>query len=269
MPSRRLFVAAALATTAFARGARAQKPAERGGPVRLGVDRALAESGLARSLQRAFGADTGIAVLLVPGPALVVLEALRNGEVDAALVNAPAAEDALEKQGLVHDRRPIAAGEFILVGPAPAKVRGRLPPPVHSGVEVLERLRAQAEADPAGFVFLSANDGSGVHVAEQALWRAARIEPVAPWYLAADAGASFTAQVRSRGAYALVERGAWTAVGGAPLAVIAEGDALLAESVHAMRSFRVSHPAGKIFIAWIAGGRGRAVVARHAGYQAR
>jgi len=238
MPSRRLFVAAALATSAFARGARAQKPAERGGPVRLGVDRALAESGLARSLQRAFGADTGIAVLLVPGPALEVLEATRNGEVDAALVNAPAAEDALEKQGLVHDRRSIAAGEFILVGPAPAKVRGKLPPPVQSGVEVLERLRAQAEADPAGFVFLSANDGSGVHVAEQALWRAARIEPVAPWYLAADAGASFTAQVRSRGAYALVERGAWTAVGGAPLAVIAEGDALLAESVHAMRSFR-------------------------------
>ena len=31
-----------------------------------------------------------------------------------------------------------------------------------------------------------------------------------------------------------------------------------------MRSFRVSHPAGKIFLAWIAGGRGRAVVAPHA-----
>ena len=133
---------------------------------------------------------------------------------------------------------------------------------MQSGVEVLERLRALAATDPAGFVFLSANDGSGVHVAEQALWRAARIEPVAPWYVAADAGPAFTAQVRARGAYALVERGAWTAVGGAPLAVVAEGDPLLAESVHAMRSFRVSHPAGKIFVAWIAGGRGRAVVGR-------
>jgi tungstate transport system substrate-binding protein len=269
MPTRRLFVAAALATSALAGGARAQKPADRSGPVRLGVDRALAESGLAKSLQHAFGADTGIAVLLVPGPALAVLEAARNGEVDAALVNAPAAEDALEKQGLVHDRRPIAAGEFILVGPAPAKARGRLPPPVRSGVEVLERLRAEAAADPTSFVFLSANDGSGVHVAEQALWRAARIEPVAPWYVAAEAGTPFTAQVRARGAYALVERGAWTALGGAALAVVAEGDPLLAESIHAMRSFRVSHPAGKIFIAWIAGGRGRAVVAKHAGYRAR
>ena len=48
---------------------------------------------------------------------------------------------------------------------------------------------------------------------------------------------------------------------------LAEGDPLLAESVHAMRSFRVSHPAGKIFIAWIGGGRGRAVVASHRGYR--
>ena len=269
MPSRRLFVAAALATSALAGAARAQKPAERGGPLRLGADRALVESGLARSLQRAFGADTGIAVLLVPGPALAVLEATRNGEVDAALVNAPAAEEALATQGLLHDRRPIAASEFVLVGPAPAKVRGRLPPPGRSGVELLERLRTEAATDTAGFVFMSANDGSGVHVAEQALWRAARIEPVAPWYVAAEAGSAFTAQVRARGAYALVERGAWAAAGGAPLAVLAEGDPLLVESVHAMRSFRVSHPAGKIFIAWIAGGRGRAVVARHAAYRAR
>ena len=266
MLSRRCFVAS-LAAPAWAGSALAQKPSERGGPLRLGVDRSLAESGLARSLQHAFGADTGIAVLLVAGPALAVLEAARNGEVDAALVNAPGAEGALEQQGLVHDRRPIAASEFILVGPAPAGVRGRLPPPGHSAVEALERIRTSASTDPASLVFLSANDGSGVHVAEQALWRAARIEPVAPWYVPADTGRPFVAQVCARGAFALVERGAWTAAGGAPLTVVVDGDPLLAETVHAMRSFRVAHPAGKIFIAWIAGGRGRAVVARHAGYR--
>jgi len=268
MLSRRVFVAA-LAAPGVAAAAPAQKPSERGGPLRVGIDRALAESGLAKSLQHAFGADTGIGVLLFPGPALAVLEAVRNGEVDIALANAPGAEDALEKQGLVHDRRRIAAGEFILVGPPPPGVRKRLPPPGRSGAEVLERVRLQAATDPASVVFLSANDGSGVHVAEQELWRAARIEPVAPWYVGADAGRPFAAQVRARGAYALVERGAWTAAGGAPLVVLAEGDPLLAESIHAMRSFSVSHPAGKIFIAWIGGGRGRAVVARHAGYQSR
>jgi len=268
MLSRRVFVAA-LAVTGAAAAAPAQKPSERGGPLRVGIDRALAESGLAKSLQHAFGADTGIGVLLFPGPALAVLEAVRNGEVDIALANAPSAEEALEKQGLVHDRRRIAASEFILVGPPPPAVRKRVPPPGRSGTEVLERLRLQAATDPASLVFLSANDGSGVHVAEQELWRAARIEPVAPWYVGAEPGRPFVAQVRARGAYALVERGAWTAAGGAPLVVLAEGDPLLAESIHAMRSFSVSHPAGKIFIAWIGGGRGRAVVGRHAGYQAR
>jgi len=268
MLSRRFFVAA-LALPGVVAAAPAQKPAERGGPLRVGIDHALAESGLARRLRHAFGADTGIAVLLFPGPALAVLEAVRNGEVDIALVNAPGAEDALEKQGLVHDRRRIAASEFILVGPPPPGVRKRLPAPERSGTEVLERVRTQASVDPASVVFLSANDGSGVHVAEQELWRAARIEPVAPWYVGAEPDRPFAAQVRARGAYALVERGAWAAAGGAPLVVLAEGDPLLAESIHAMRSFSVSHPAAKIFIAWIGGGRGRAIVARHAGYQAR
>jgi tungstate transport system substrate-binding protein len=267
MPSRRAFVVA-LAAPGLAVPAHAQKPSERGGPLRLGVDRALDDSGLARRLRFAFTADTGIAVLLVPGPALGVLEAVKNGETDAALVNAPSAEEPLEQQGLVHDRRTIANGEFIVVGPPAAGARGRVPPPARDAVETFERIRAQAAADPTSLVFLSAGDGSGVHLVEQALWRAARIEPVAPWYVAAEPRRSFTEQVRARGAYALVERGAWTALGGRPLVVVAEGDPLLVESVHAMRSFRVSHPAGKIFVAWIAGGRGRAVVARHAGYRA-
>jgi tungstate transport system substrate-binding protein len=116
---------------------------------------------------------------------------------------------------------------------------------------------------------LSAGDGSGAHVAEQALWRAAKIAPVAPWYVAADPKQPFIAQARAKGAYALVERGAWAALGGAPLAVVVEGDPQLVESVHAMRSFRVSHPAGKIFLGWIAGGRGRAAVAAHGGMRPR
>ena len=266
MPSRRLFVAG-LTMAAFAAPA-AEKPSERGGPLRLGVDRALEESGLARRLQRAFGFDTGIAVLLVPGPALAVLDAARDGEVDAALVNAPGAEEDLEKQGLIHDRHAIATGEFILVGPpSPGPARKR-PPPGHDAVELLERIQTQAASDP-NLVFLSAGDGSGVHVAEQALWRVARIAPAAPWYVSAERAPGFTAQVRARGAYALVERAAWSVHGGAPSAILVEGDPLLVESVHAMRAFRVQHPAGKIFVSWIAGGHGRAVVARHGGYRLR
>ncbi|MCE9659973.1 MAG: hypothetical protein K8R60_15540 [Burkholderiales bacterium] len=246
---------------------RAQKPVGTL-PLRLGVDHALIESRLGSSLQSAFSADTGIAVKLVAGPALAVLEATKEGELDAALTNAPAAEAALDKQALVHDRREIAAGEFLLVGPAPQRGRGKAGVAAsRSAVEVLGRIRDLALAMPDGVVFLSAGDGSGTHVAEQAIWRAAAIAPAAPWYVNAGGSAGFVAKVRARGAYALVERGAWAVAGGGPLVVLAEGDPLFAEPVHAMRSFRASHPAGKIFMAWIGGGRGHAVVAAHRGYR--
>ena len=267
MVSRRSLLTASIASL-WPLAAVAARPADPAGPLRLGVDLALMASGLARSLQHAFGASTGIGVLLVPGPALAVLEAIKNGEVDAALLDVPEAEADLERQGLVHDRRPIANGEFVLVGPAAAPARGRRAPPAgRSGAEAIEKIRAQAATDPASLMFLSAGDGSGAHVAEQALWRAARVAPVAPWYANAASDQPFIAQVRARGAYAVVERGAWARQGGAPLAVLVEGDPVLAERVHAMRSFRASHPAGKIFVAWIAGGRGRAVVASHGGYR--
>src|SRR6185369_16024935 len=84
-------------------------------PMRLAADDALVDSGLAGQLQRAFGRDTGVAVKLVRGPASSVLQALERGENDAALCNAPEAEEALEKQGLLHDRRRVAATDFVLV----------------------------------------------------------------------------------------------------------------------------------------------------------
>ncbi|MDQ2927439.1 MAG: substrate-binding domain-containing protein, partial [Pseudomonadota bacterium] len=227
---------------------------------------ALVESGLAHSLQHAFGADTGIAVKVVPGPTLAVLDAVRDGEIDAALTNAPDAEASLDKQGLVHDRRAIAAGEFIVVGPLPPG-RGKPPAPSNSSVDVLAHIQELGAAEPAGVVFLSAGDGSGTHIMEQTLWRTAHIDPAAPWYSIAHPHEAFVAQVRARRAYALVERGAWAAQGGAPLGIVAEGDPLLVESVHVMRSFRITHPAGKIFVAWIAGRRGRAIVARYRGYR--
>jgi tungstate transport system substrate-binding protein len=260
---RRRLLAAGLALAAPA--ARAQKPLGTG-PLRLGVDHALVESRLGLHLQTAFSADTGIAVKLVAGPALAVLEATKEGELDAALTNAPAAEAALHKQTLVHDRRAIAAGGFLIVGPAP-RGRGKSAPAAsRSAVEVLTRIRDAAAAAPDSLVFLSAGDGSGTHVVEQALWRAAAIAPAAPWYENASGSAGFAAKVKRRGAYAVVERGAWSVAGGG-LAVLADGDPLLDESVHAMRSFRATHPAGKIFIAWIGGGRGHAVVASHRGYR--
>jgi len=270
MNRRRTLVLAGLGTVAMAPHVWAQRVRSLADPLRVGVDTALAESGLAHALQVAFGRDTGIAAKLVVAPSVTTLEALERGELDVALANTPEAELNLDKQGLVHDRQAVAAARFAIVGPAP---RGKQRDPAsiaggRSAVQALAQLRDAAAAAPGTISFLSAGDGSGTHLAELALWRAAKVAPVAPWYVTADVKSPFLAQVRGRGAYAVVERGAWDATGGAPLAVLVEGDALMVGQVHAMRSFRVNHPAGKMFVAWIAGPKGRAVVARHRGYAA-
>ncbi len=238
--------------------------------MRLGVDTALIESGLAKALQQGFGRDTGVAVKLIGLPALPLLENLERGEVDAALANVPEVEARLEQQGLAHDRHTIATGQFVLIGPAP-RGKNRDPAAVvglRSVVEALTQVRSAALAMPGSVTFLSAADGSGTHATEQALWRLAKLGPTAPWYQNAKPGSSLIAQARAQAAYALVERGAWAAQGGSPLAVLVEGDPVLAEPVHVMRAFRVNHPAGKIFVAWIAGPRGRRVVATQRAYRA-
>jgi tungstate transport system substrate-binding protein len=248
---------------------RAQQRRSLADPLRLGADAAVFDSGLARALQQAFGRDTGVVVQVDRRQALPMLEALERGELDAALSNVPEAEARLEAQGLVHDRRAIADSAFVIVGPAP---RGKVRDPAglaggHDAAAALVRVRDAAVATPGALRFLSANDGSGTHAAEQALWRAAGIAPAAPWYVQADKTRGLLLQARELDAYALIERGVWLAHGGGPLAVLVEGDPRLIASVHVMRSFRVSHPAGKMFVEWIAGSRGRRVVARHPGYR--
>ena len=231
-------------------------------PLRLAADDALVDSGLGPLLQRAFGRDTGVAVELLRDPAAKVLQALERGEHDAALTNAPAIEMGLEKQGLLHDRRTLAASEFILVGPA------ALAKPLAAGHDIALALSRLAQAKA---LFVSRGDGSGTHLAEQSAWLAAATAPAGEWYLQADAGKPLLAQARERQACAIVERGVWAAQGGGKgMAVLADGDPRLSVDVHVMRAFRIErqHPAGKLFVGWITGPRGRRLLASQRGYQA-
>jgi tungstate transport system substrate-binding protein len=249
-------------------------------PMRLGVDVALIDSGLAQALQRGFGRDTGIAVKLIPGTAQALLPALERGELDAAMTNAPAVEAQFEAQGFVHERAIVASSEFVIVGPLlkPAKKsKGRIKAKdgprdpagllgATSAVEALQKLRDAAAADES-IRFLSANDGSGSHVAEQAAWRAARIAPALPWYQSARGSSELLRQARELAAYALVDRGVWLAQGGAPLALLVHGDSGLRVPVHVMRGFRANHPAARLYARWITGPKGRAIVAGQRGYR--
>jgi tungstate transport system substrate-binding protein len=269
LPRRHLIVAglaASVAAPAWAQRIRSLKD-----PLRLAVDVSLVESGLAPALQRAFGGDTGVAVQITTGAAVALLDALERGEFDAAMTNAPAAELTLDRQGLVHDRQAVAAGGFAIVGPAPKNRKQPDPAGLVAAngvVDALTRIRDQALAAPGTVSFLAVNDGSGLHAAEQALWRLAKIAPQAPWYTPVGSHAELIDKARATGAYAIVERGAWARRAAAPLRAFVDGAPELAEEVHVMRSFRVNHPAAKIFVQWVAGPKGRRVVAGVRGYRA-
>ena len=62
----------------------------------------------------------------------------------------------------------------------------------------------------------------------------------------------------------------WSAQPVKGYAVLAGDDPRLAVEIHVMRTFRAErhHPAGKLFVAWITGDKGRALVAGHRGYRA-
>lgn len=245
--------------------ARAQQRRPGAAPLRVGFERTLIAVGMAAAVRHGFAADTGLQAMPVAGASSELLEALERGELDVAITHAPAVEVRLESQGLVHDRRAIAHTEFVIVGPIE---RGKDPAGVAGASDAALALARIAQS---GLPFLSLGDGSGTHLAEQALWRAASVAPAAPWYRNLDTAAgALLGQARALGAYTLIDRASWLALGegarkrsASPvLAVLVEGDARLATAFHVQRSFRINHPAGKLFVAWLAGRAGRRAVAR-------
>ncbi|MDO9314481.1 MAG: hypothetical protein Q7T97_08060 [Burkholderiaceae bacterium] len=268
MPTRRhallrMSVAACAAAPAVTR---ANLPRSRDDPFRLAVDQALAESGLASRLQRGFGRDAGIAIRLLPGPARDLLAELERGEHDGALLNAPQAEAESEQLGLLRDRRQIATVDFLIVGPTALR----------SGLDVLA---AQTHVAPAlsglarvGAPFIGAPEGSGTRELESVLWRAARVAPQPSWYRSPAPGQSALAAARAGRACCLVERGVWDAAPPAvrqkDFGVLVDGDPLMQAPVHAMRSFHVDHPAGKLFMSWLSSRMGRQAISTLPAYRA-
>ncbi|MCV4784429.1 hypothetical protein OFM36_33840, partial [Escherichia coli] len=85
--------------------------------------------GLARRLREALARDAGLATQWLRGPSAQVLSAVEQGGADVAIAHAPELESALDREGLVHDRRLLGRSEFVLVGPVAAKgpARGKDP----------------------------------------------------------------------------------------------------------------------------------------------
>ena len=273
--SRRSCLAAAGAAllSVAARSAGAQRPTAN--RLAVGVEAALLASGLADRLGAALARDTGLVIDWQGGPSGALLPTLERGELAAALVFEPQLERALLAQNLVHDRRPVARTELVLIGPPPRRVgrrstggpaagdpAGVVAGPRHDVQSALERIAAAGARGDARFV--ASGEPSAIRALEREAWRPLAPPAVAPWWRTAGPGPAAALELaRASGAYALVERGVWQALGaaGSGLAVLVDGDPRVAFDYHVMRAFRAPHPAGRLMVSWLAGPAGQQVVA--------
>ncbi len=228
--------------------------------LRLAVTTSFQNSGLADVLLPAIRADTGIDVQLLVVGTGQALKLGEQGDVDAVLVHARAAEEAFVAAGFGTHRREIMYNDFVLIGPAddPAGIAG-----ADSAAEALRRI-ARARA-----LFVSRGDESGTHKKELALWQAEWIDPEAAgaWYRAAGAGMGATLNTASgMNAYVLADRASWLNFGNkGGLRLLYAGDPALFNQYSFIPVNPARHPHVKAALAarlehWLTSDRARALI---------
>lgn len=175
------------------------KPHER--TLLLATTTSVQDTGLLDALLPEFTRKTGITVKPVARGSGEALRMAQRGDVDAVLVHAPAAEQALVDQGLLIERHTFMHNHYVLLGPDsdPADVR-----------KCSTAAAAFAAIAKSGAVFVSRGDKSGTHQAELNVWKSADTQPAGAWYLSTGGGMGQTLRVadEKRG-YCLSDRGTY------------------------------------------------------------
>jgi tungstate transport system substrate-binding protein len=195
-------VLAILVVLAVAGAAAGQTPAPAVRTLILSTTTSTQDSGLLDVLIPMFEQATGYSVKTISVGTGHALALAARGEADVTLAHAPALEKKYVEDGKMLHRRLVMYNDFVVVGPAedPAQIKGR------KAADALPRI-AQAQAR-----FVSRGDKSGTHLLEQALWKAAGVEPRGAWYIESGQGMGQTLLVANeRHAYTLTDRGTYLA----------------------------------------------------------
>lgn len=192
-------------------------------------------SGLLKYLHDHYKAETGVQLAVIAVGTGKSLKLGANGDVDIALVHAPAAELEYVDQGYFIDRKAVMYNDFVIVGPAndPAGIKK-----AKTAAEALKRI-AESQAD-----FVSRGDDSGTHKKELELWQQAGLEPQGSWYIAAGQGMGAVLKLADEKlGYALTDRGTQIAFAEKmDLVILNEGDKALGNPYHIMAVNPHKHP---------------------------
>ena len=220
------------------------------------------DSGLFVHILPLFKKKTGITVKVVAVGTGRALDTARRGDADIVFVHAKSAEEKFLSEGQGVKRYPVMYNDFVLVGPKsdPAGINGMK--------DITAALR---EIMTKNASFISRGDGSGTHIAEINLWKAAGVDidnERGPWYkeIGQGMGAALNNAAASE-AYVLSDRGTWLSFRNkSDLVIELEGDKRLFNQYGVMLVNPAKHPnvqteAGQAFIDWLISPEGQKAIA--------
>ena len=220
------------------------------------------DSGLFVHILPLFKKKTGITVKVVAVGTGRALDTARRGDADIVFVHAKSAEEKFLSEGHGVKRYPVMYNDFVLIGPKsdPAGIKG-----IKDITAALKEIMAKNAS------FISRGDGSGTHIAELNLWKAAGVDidkEKGPWYkeIGQGMGATLTNAAVSE-AYVLSDRGTWLWFRNkSDLVIEVEGDNRLFNQYGVMLVNPAKHPnvqpeAGQAFIDWLISPEGQKAIA--------
>ncbi|BDY04240.1 ABC transporter substrate-binding protein [Ferrimonas sp. YFM] len=218
------------------------------------------ELGLLKALANEFNASHDSRLCWVKAGSGKSLSLLKQGEVDIAMVHAPAAEKRAVEQGWASQRTLIGSNEFYLVGPKAD------PAGVNDAGSIKEAYRKVADSRA---LFLSRGDNSGTHKKEMMIWGLAEKQPQGQWYQVTHEFMRATLrQANEQQGYFMTDSSTWVAEKAnlSELKVLFSGDPILVNTYHALRGVKGNTEALKVadqFIEFVGSQAGQQILSNY------
>jgi len=156
---------------------------------KIATTTSLYDTGLWYHLEPMFEKLANVEMDIVYAGTGIALEYGRRGDVDAAIVHDPAAEDKYINEGYGINRRYFAYNFLLIAGPSndPAGIKGL------SAAEAFKKIYEVGMKNPDAVKFVSRGDNSGTHSKEKLIWGNAGfkyedVQKAGKWYVEAGKG---------------------------------------------------------------------------------
>ncbi|MDQ3170396.1 MAG: substrate-binding domain-containing protein [Acidobacteriota bacterium] len=188
--------------------------------IRIATTTSVDNSGLLDALVPAFEQESGVNVQVIAVGSGQAFALGRRGDVALLMTHEPGGERALVDAGLVRHYRKVMFNRFVIAGPADDPARVADAATAHDAMLRIATSHA---------LFVSRGDGSGTHVREQQLWKAAGARPAAARLIETGQGMAPTLRVASqRAGYVLTDEATLARLADAvAVRALSSGDAAL------------------------------------------